>query len=267
MYSKYMRRKNNAIYIDLENIPAGIDLKQLFEELTLKHNETPEEENIFVIKMACGNSKAIKKMETQLAEYNFTIRDTPSITTNYKNRADLIISLEALETIIVNTPVIDRYVFITSDSDFTVIMEALRKYGKEVYLVTKEMVSDKPIFNNCCDEILIMESYMFKQKIEEPKESGTVKIKKEEKIDPAHAKKMDKMVEDLLKKVIDSFDPDSWQLVSYVGVKFHQMDKSRMIERSSYRSLGNLLAKLEQEKYLQRKMNEKGHPEIRKASL
>ncbi|MBG0767303.1 MAG: NYN domain-containing protein [Spirochaetaceae bacterium] len=260
-----MRRKNNAIYIDLENIPSGLDLKPLFEELTLQHNDSPEEENVFVIKMACGNSSSIKKLEKQLAEYNFTIRDTPSITTNYKNRADLIISLEALETIIVNTPVIDRYVFITSDSDFTVIMEALRKYGKEVYLVTKEMVSDKPIFNNCCDEILIIESFMNKPKADEPKSSSHSKAKIEEK--PAeiiHTKKMDKQVETLMKRVVDSFDPDSWQLVSYVGVKFHQMDKSRMIERSSYHSLGNLLSKLEKENYIERKINEKGHPEIRR---
>ena len=261
-----MRRKNNAIYIDLENIPGALDLKQLFEELTLKHNDTPEEENIFVIKMACGNSKSIKKLEKQLAEYNFTIRDTPSITTNYKNRADLIISLEALETIIVNIPVIDRYVFITSDSDFTVIMEALRKYGKEVYLVTKEMVSDKPIFNNCCDEILIIESFMSKPKADEAAQSNTQKPKKEDKPEPNHTKKMDRSVEDLMKKVVDSFDPDAWQLISFVGVKFHQMDKSRMIERSSYRSLGNLLNKLEKDRYIERKINEKGHPEIRKAN-
>ncbi|NCC63399.1 MAG: NYN domain-containing protein [Spirochaetia bacterium] len=258
-----MRRKNNAIYIDLENIPGSLDLKLLFEELTLKHNDTPEEENVFVIKMACGNSKSIKKLEKQLAQYNFTIRDTPSITTNYKNRADLIISLEALETIIVNIPVIDRYVFITSDSDFTVIMEALRKYGKEVYLVTKEMVSDKPIFNNCCDEILIIESFMPKPKVEE---TTIPKTKQEAKQEPNHTKKIDRSVEELIKRVIDSFDPDTWQLVSYVGVKFHQMDKSRMIERSSYKSLGNLLAKLEKDRYTQRKLNEKGHPEIRKIS-
>jgi len=259
-----MKRKNNAIYIDLENIPSGLDLKMLFEELTLKHNDSPEEENIFVIKMACGNSKSIKKLEKQLAEYNFTIRDTPSITTNFKNRADLIISLEALETIIINTPVIDRYVFITSDSDFTVIMEALRKYGKEVYLVTKESVSDKPIFNNCCDEILIIESFMPKPKAEEVKETAGPKAKREEKSGPSHTRNMDRMVEDLMKKVVESFDPDTWQLISYVGVKFHQMDKSRMIERSSYRSLGNLISKLEADKFIERKLNEKGHPEIRK---
>ncbi len=127
------------------------------------------------------------------------------------------------------------------------------------------MVSDKPIFNNCCDEILIIESFMPKPKSEDVKESAGPKTKREEKSDPAHTRKMDRMVEDLMKKVVESFDPDAWQLVSYVGVKFHQMDKSRMIERSSYRSLGNLLSKLEADKFIQRKLNEKGHPEIRKA--
>ena len=263
-----MHRKNNAIYIDLENIPANLDLKNLFDELTLKHNANADEENIFVIKMACGNATSIKKIEKQLSEYNFTIRDTPSITTNYKNRADLIISLEALETIIINNPVINRYVFITSDSDFTVIMEALRKYGKEVYLVTKESVSDKPIFNNCCDEILIMESFQTKPKFDESKPLDATKEKEKEqtKPEPSHVKRNDKIVESIMRKVIDSMEPDVWQLVSYIGIKFHQMDKSRTIERSSFKNLGNLLAKLEQEKAIERKINDKGHPEIRLSS-
>ncbi len=257
-----MRRKNNAIYIDLENIPTALDLKLLIDELTLRHNESPDEENIFVIKMACGNSKSIKRLEKQLVEYNFTIRDTPSITATHKNRADLIISLEALETIIINMPVIDRYVFITSDSDFTVIMEMLRKYGKEVFLVTKEMVADKPIFSNCVDEILIIENFMPKAKVEETKEPGAAKTKKApEKRD---TKKIDGQVEELMRKVVDSFEFDSWQLVSFVGTKFHQMDKSRMIERSSYKSLSNLLAKLEGEKLIKRRNNEKGQPEIQR---
>ncbi|MDD3904301.1 MAG: NYN domain-containing protein [Sphaerochaeta sp.] len=260
-----MHRKNNAIYVDLENIPANLDLKNLFDELTLKHNANADEENIFVIKMACGNAASIKKIEKQLAEYNFTIRDTPSITTNYKNRADLIISLEALETIIINNPVINRYVFITSDSDFTVIMEALRKYGKEVYLVTKESVSDKPIFNNCCDEILIMESFQTKPKADDSKSPDANKEKEKEitKSEPSHVKKNDRIVESIMRKVIDSMEPDIWQLVSYIGIKFHQMDKSRTIERSSFKNLGNLLSKFEQEKVIERKINDKGHPEIK----
>ena len=257
-YSSPMKRKNNAIYIDLENIPAALDLKSLLDDLSLRHNVDSDEENVFVIKMAAGNSTAIRKMKKQLTEYNFEIRDTPSITSKYKNRADLIISLAALETIIINMPVIDRYVFITSDSDFTVIMEMLRKYGKEVFLVTKEAVSDKPVFSNSCDEILILESYTTKAK----------GAKKETKIavEPTPQEKMNEHIKELAKKVIDSFDPDSWQLASFVGTKFHQMDKSRMIERSKYKSLGALLAQLEKEKYITKRINEKGQPELRKAT-
>ncbi len=258
-----MKRKNNAIYIDLENIPANLDLKSLFDELTLKHNANPDEENFFVIKFACGNAASIKKQSSSLAEYNFNTRDTPSITSNYKNRADLIISLEALETLIIQNPIIDRYVFITSDSDFTVIMETLRKYGKEVFLVTKESVSDKPIFNNSCDEILILESFLNKPKKDEKK---TTTAKEKEKPEPTSTKRNDKLVESIMKKVLNSLDPDSWLLVSMIGVKFHQMDKSRTIERSSYKTLGNLIIKMEKDKLLERKLNDKGHPEVKPIS-
>ncbi len=257
-----MKRKNNAIYIDLENIPANLDLKSLFDELTLKHNTNPDEENFFVIKFACGNAASIKKLSKALGEYNFYTRDTPSITSTYKNRADLIISLEAMETLIIQNPIIDRYVFITSDSDFTVIMETLRKYGKEVFLVTKESVSDKPIFNNSCDEILIMESFLTKPKAEEPKPS-TTKGKEKEKPEANNTKRNDKLVESIMKKVIDSLDPDTWLLVSVIGIKFHQMDKSRTIERSSYKTIGNLILKMEKDKLIERKLSDKGHPEIK----
>jgi hypothetical protein len=260
-----MKRKNNAIYIDLENIPANLDLKSLFDELTLKHNANPDEENFFVIKFACGNAASIKKLSKALGEYNFDTRDTPSITSNYKNRADLIISLEAMETLIIQNPIIDRYVFITSDSDFTVIMETLRKYGKEVFLVTKESVSDKPIFNNSCDEILIMESFLTKPKTDETK-SSVAKGKGKEKPETNSTKRNDKLVESIMKKVVDSLDPDAWLLVSMVGIKFHQMDKSRTIERSSYKTVGNLILKLEKDKLIERKLNDKGHPEVKPIS-
>ena len=258
-----MKRKNNAIYIDLENIPGNLDLKSLFDELTLKHNADENEENIFVIKMACGNAASIKKIESKLAEYNFSIRDTPAITTTYKNRADLIISLDALETIIINNPSIERYIFITSDSDFSVIMETLRKYGKEVYLVTKESESNKPIFNNCCDEILIIEEYLPKPKTEENKSAASKSAESPKPIAPG---KNDTFVEDLILKVLEALDPDSWHLVSYVGIKFHQMDKSRIIERSKYKTLSTLLTKLEKDRVIERKLNDKGHPQIKMLS-
>jgi hypothetical protein len=112
------------MYIDLENnIPADINVKRLMEEIILKNQSSNNSDTVFAIKMACGNKASIEKFEQKLSEYNFDIRNITRMTSNYKNRADLIISLEAFETLIVNKPVIEKYIFITSDSDFTVIME------------------------------------------------------------------------------------------------------------------------------------------------
>jgi uncharacterized LabA/DUF88 family protein len=248
-----MTRKNNALYIDLENIPATIDLKAIFDTLILK-NDSKEEENLFVIKMACGNSSAIKPVVDKLAEYNFDIRDTPKITQNYKNRADLIISLEALETIILDRPNIDRYIFISSDSDFTVIMEKLRKYGKEVCLITKEEYANKPVLNNSCDEIYILESFL----IIKNDTDKTTKPKKTRNVKPIETN--EEIVEEIMKKIIETLDSEKQHLTSFIGSKFHQMDKSMIIKRSKYKNLNGLLNKLEADGILKKEKNEKGHP-------
>lgn len=75
-----------------------------------------------------------------------------------KNRADLILTVEAFESLYQKSPEIDLYVFITSDTDFTVIMDKLRKYGKNVWLVAKESDKDKELFTSSSDKILVMEN-------------------------------------------------------------------------------------------------------------
>lgn len=250
-----MIRRNNALYIDLENISPDIDLKSIFDTLVLQNKKNDDEENLFVIKMACGNSNAIKPIVAKLAEYNFDIRDTPKITQNYKNRADLIISLEAIETIIIDKPNIDRYIFISSDSDFTVIMEKLRKYGKEVCLITKETVSNKPVLNNSCDEIYILESFILK------KETVTTHHEdKKIKSPNIVASSNEEVVERILKKIFENLDSDRQYLTSYIGTMFHQMDKSLMIKRSKYKTLSTLISKFESDGVIKKEKSEKGHP-------
>ena len=247
-----MNRKSNAVYIDLENIQGELDLKSLFEALILNNRKEIKEENIFVIKLACGNVDAIKKHENKLSEYNFDIRDTPKITKEFKNRADLIISVEALETIIIDKPSIDRYIFVTSDSDFTVIMEKLRKYGKEICLVTKESLSNKPIFNNSCDEILLMESFVANKKDNDRKKNIIGNS-------TSPANNNEKLVEDIFEKIISTFDFDKMYLTSYIGKLFYQMDKSKIIKRSKYKNLNGLIALFEESGRIIKHKNEKGH--------
>jgi hypothetical protein len=114
-----------AVYFDLENIDPKLNIKNLLNEISRSFEDST---SVFVIKYACGDSTSIGKFREQLKNQNFDIRETPHIGNgNMKNRADLILSLDAFETLYQPNLKIDSYVFITSDTDFTVIMDKLRK--------------------------------------------------------------------------------------------------------------------------------------------
>ena len=120
---------------------------------------------IFAIKSAYGNQSISKKtLKEQIINHNFTILDTPKIGTE-KNRADLFISMDAFETLYLGNPQIDRYCFLTSDSDFTVIGDRLRKFGKEVWLVWKRKDKDRAILAKSFDNLLFLEDFSHKNSI------------------------------------------------------------------------------------------------------
>ena len=157
-----------AIYFDLENIDKSFNVEKLMDSISenLKDMGTPS----FAIKFACGDKAAIDKFEEQLKDLNFTIQDTPHVAkSNLKNRADLILSLSAFENFYLNTPAIKLYIFITSDSDFTVIADILRKYGKDVWLVTKKEYGAKKLFSSCADKILAIEDFFDTKSSDEEK--------------------------------------------------------------------------------------------------
>jgi uncharacterized LabA/DUF88 family protein len=256
-----------AMYIDLENnIPANINIKRLMEEIVLRNKSENGTDTVFAVKMACGNKTSIEKLEIKLSEYNFDIRNITKITSTYKNRADLIISLEAFETLIVNKPVIEKYIFITSDSDFTVVMEKLRKHGKQVWLVTSEQASQKSIFNNTCNEIFIFNKFIDDtENINEPNnekelqcENNPIKYIATEKIG-----ENDKRAIETFKRVLESLEPDEWYLNAIIGSYFHQIDKSLELKNTQFKNIGNLVLYFKNMKILETSKSEKGHNQIK----
>ena len=159
-----------AVYVDMENIASSdFSLEDLMNTL-LKADD--DQSCSFVIKAAYGNQASSKKtLKDQLINHNFTIIDTPKIGAE-KNRADLIISLDAFESLYLNNPKIDRYCFLTSDSDFTVIGDRLRKFGKEVWLACKRKDKDRAILSKSFDTLILLEDFVlpkiitFKDEIE-----------------------------------------------------------------------------------------------------
>lgn len=146
---------NIAVYVDMENM-ASADFK-LDEAMNALMQSDEATNCVFAIKAAYGNQQIAKKsLKRQILENNFSIVDTPSIGRE-KNRADLILSLDAFETLYMDRPCIDRYCFMTSDSDFTVIADKLRKFGKEVWLVCKEKDKDRAILAKSFDKLMFVE--------------------------------------------------------------------------------------------------------------
>lgn len=144
-----------ALYIDLENVPKGVDLDGLMRRLA-----DPGESHYFVVKAAYGTvAQLTAGLRDQLRDHNFQIVETPHVA-NRKNRADLIISLDAFEKHHIGVPPIDRYVFVTSDSDFSVVMDKLRTYGKQVWLVGHRSDEMKKVLVRSADRVLFIEHFV-----------------------------------------------------------------------------------------------------------
>ncbi len=152
-------KKNVAIYVDLENANKTIDYNLLYEKVKI---ELKSEVN-YSIKVAVGNQTAIKSAIDELNNHNFEVIVSKK-NGNKKNKADLIISLDAFERLVIPQPVIDLYIFITSDSDFTVIMNKLRKYEKEVWIICSEDDQKKEVFLTSANKVMNLKGIYYVDK-------------------------------------------------------------------------------------------------------
>ncbi|MBW1650060.1 MAG: NYN domain-containing protein [Deltaproteobacteria bacterium] len=256
-------RRFIAVYIDLENVSGILDLDTMLQDIILEENKGDSEEYIFAVKFACGHTHAISKVREQLVNYNFEIREAPHVT-GKKNRADLIISLDAFEKLYLEKPSIDRFVFVTRDSDFSVIMDILRKHGKEVWLITQEGDEQRPIFMNCTDNIIV---------IPHTKASRLIKKQGERKLDltPLGAKDTgenrkgedektrDKIAEELFVKVVIRLDPSEEHLLNGIANKMRLLDKSFKIKNTGYKKMNILAKEFEKKGWFKTKKNKDGH--------
>ena len=223
-----------AVYFDLENIDSKFDLDKMLDAISLKIEDS---EAVFASKLACGNEDAISNFREQLKDLNFEIREAPKVSDkNLKNRADLILSLEAFETIVQKIPEIAIYVFITSDNDFTVVMDKLRKYGKEVWLVVRKGDKDKKLFVNSADKILVIDDYFASEKKASSKKTRLLTLITASGFSDFESRK----IEDVIK----SFEKDKWIPSSSFGTKIRNMMKDFTYDGKKISSQNKLFEKL-----------------------
>lgn len=256
-------RKFIAVYVDLENVAGALDLDKVLQDIILEEDKEAPEEYIFAVKFACGNANSISKLREQLTNHNFDIREAPHISEK-KNRADLIISLDAFEKLYLDKPSIDRFVFITRDSDFSVIMDILRKYGKEVWLITQAADSQRPIFTSCTDNILLLPQFqkpLLKKEATETRAKGASQktgektSQKKEEQEPTK----DTTAADLFKRVLSSLDPSDDHLLTAIANKMRQLDKSFKIKNTTYKKMTTLAKEFEKRGWFKTTKNKDGH--------
>jgi len=152
---------NIAVYFDLENI-TNFNLSELMKILD------DNGKNNITVKTAVGNSPSITNYREELKNQNFTILEAPHLVKK-KNRADIILSVIAYEDFICHKPEIDQFVFIASDSDYTYIMDKLKRQGKTIWLVCKEEEKEKEFFKTCTNKIISIEEIVIKKTHEDLK--------------------------------------------------------------------------------------------------
>lgn len=225
-----------CIYIDLENInvpkDSKLNIKNIVDDISLKHGDSEEvSEAIYAYKIACGQSSSIAKYREQLKDLNFEIRETPHIS-GKKNRADLVISLDAFEKLYLDKPSISKFIFVTNDSDYSVVMTLLRRYQKDVVLVTTRKDSKREIFNSAADSILIIEDYIEPNDAKK-KETAQINIYKGNEPDDAAIK--------ALIRVLAQLEGDREYVNAGIGSKVIQLDKSINMKKTSFKRFNKLI--------------------------
>lgn len=241
-----------ALYFDLENVDSKLNLNKLLESITLTSGKNIEEQSepVFAIKLACGNTDAISKFRDQMRDLNFHIREAPQVSNqNMKNRADLILSLEAFESLYQKTPEIDLYVFITSDTDFTVIMDKLRKYGKQVWLVTRKTDKDKKLFTSSSDKILVIENNFTGERKKNSSVSKLEKCLKDLDFTENESEK--------IKEIIESYDKEEWFLGGSFGKKIRGIIKDFTYRGKKVNCQNKLFDELRKHKFIDTKKEDK----------
>ena len=254
-----MKTISVAIYLDVENIQGMINFEDLLDDIRLKViNEFRDiDKVVFGLKKAIGESNNLKRFRSQLSELNFTIEDAPHIT-NKKNRADLIISVDALEKLHIGNPEFDLFVFLTSDSDYSIVMNTLRRFNKQVWLVGTEADSQRTVFKSSTDQILIMDDY--KVMVSKPQSNGKSQTRTKTgfaKIKPYLTTPINRRAVAGMLKVMRSYQEETMYTTLDTNNRFRQIEQNINLSETKFKKFKEIYRVLEEAKLIEFDKEEK----------
>jgi hypothetical protein len=145
-----------ALFLDFENVAIwaqehflDLDLSRLVNYLQIRGS--------VAVKRAYGDWARFSRYRDDLLENSIDLIQLYSIRAG-KNRADIRLALDALETAI-NRPHIGQIVIVSGDSDFGALVSKLREYGRYVLGIGPRDITH-PLLVKSCDEFVYLDTVL-----------------------------------------------------------------------------------------------------------
>jgi len=160
---KTVRSNQTAVFIDFENVALWAEQEFLDFELT-PLMQYLQSRGPVVIKRCYGDWSRFSRYREELMNNAIDLIQIYSVRAG-KNRADIRMALDALETAITR-PQIQTFVIISGDSDFGPLVSKLREYGHYTLGIGPRDVTH-PLLIKACDEFVYLESVLGEQELDE----------------------------------------------------------------------------------------------------
>jgi uncharacterized LabA/DUF88 family protein len=145
-----------AVFIDFENVALWAEQEFLDFELT-PLIEYLQSRGPVVLKRVYGDWSRFFRYRDDLMNNAVDLVQIYSVRAG-KNRADIRLALDAMETAI-NRPQIQTFVIVSGDSDFGPLVSKLREYGRYTLGIGPRDVTH-PLLIKACDEFLYLEAVL-----------------------------------------------------------------------------------------------------------
>jgi len=148
-----------AVLFDFDNVAIGVEQYYSNQKFSVdKVMSTIRERGRIIIKKAYADWKQWQGYTNNLLNSAIDMVHLPRHGGSNKNHADIKMAVDAME-IVHRNPIIDTFVLVSGDSDFSALVTALRENGKYVVTIgVREATSNLLIFNS--DEFISYEAIM-----------------------------------------------------------------------------------------------------------
>jgi uncharacterized LabA/DUF88 family protein len=154
--SGYMMSNQIAVFIDFENVALWAEQEFIDFELT-PLMEYLQSRGPVVIKRVYGDWSRFSHYREELMNNSVDLIQIYSVRAG-KNRADIRMALDAIETAITR-PQIQTFVVVSGDSDFGPLVSKLREYGRYTLGIGPREVTH-PLLIKACDEFIYLEAVL-----------------------------------------------------------------------------------------------------------